>query len=59
MILVGILAFAAGVAGTAYAIGGAFSARRPMDLVWAAAAPVAVVLAIVGLVTIVSPDFLR
>jgi hypothetical protein len=56
--LLGILALAAGIAGTVQAITSALSARRPLDLAWAALAPATIVLALVGLLTILSPGFL-
>lgn len=58
MRLLGILLLVVGVGGTAYAGDAAFRSRRPADLAWAVAAPVAAVLAIVGLLTVVSPGFL-
>lgn len=56
--LVGILALVAGVVATAKIVPAMFRARRPLDLAFALAAPVTVLLAIAGLVTIVSPRFL-
>jgi hypothetical protein len=56
--LIGILALIAGLTGTVHATRAAFRAPRPLDLVWAVVAPAAAILAIVGLVTIVSPGFL-
>lgn len=58
MRLLGILMFVAGLAGTVYAGDAAFRSRRPADLAWALAAPAAALLAIVGLVTVISPGFL-
>ena len=58
MRLIGIVALIAGLVGTLHATTAAFRAPRPLDLVWALVAPVAAILAIVGLVTIVSPGFL-
>jgi len=56
--LLGILALAAGIAVSAYSTVAAFRARRPADLAWALVAPIAVLLAFVGLVTVVSPSLL-
>jgi hypothetical protein len=56
--LLGILALAAGIFGTVIATPAAFRARRPADLAWALLAPAAALLAIAGLVTIVSPSLL-
>ena len=58
MRLLGILALLLGIGGTVYAADATFRARRPMDLAWAIVAPLAAVVAIVGLVTVVSPSFL-
>lgn len=58
MRLVGILAFVLGIVGTVVAADQAFRARRPVDLAWAIAAPIAALLAILGLVTMISPGFL-
>ncbi len=58
MRLVGILAFVLGIVGTVVAADQAFRARRPVDLAWAIAAPIAALLAILGLVTVISPGFL-
>ena len=58
MRLIGIVALIAGLVGTLHATAAAFRAPRPLDLVWGLVAPIAAILAIVGLVTIVSPGFL-
>lgn len=58
MRLIGILALILGLAGTLHASAAMFRASRPLDLVWALVAPVAALLTIVGLVTIISPGFL-
>ncbi|MCA9678521.1 MAG: hypothetical protein H6708_17240 [Kofleriaceae bacterium] len=58
MRLVGILALAVGAAGAAYAIHAALTARRPTDLAWALVAPLAIGLAVIGVVTTVFPGFL-
>jgi hypothetical protein len=42
-----------------HAIPAAFRARRPLDLIWALVAPVAVVILVVGLVSIVFPGFVE
>ena len=56
--LIGIVAVIAGLLGTLHATRAAFAAPRPADLVWALVAPIAALLTIAGLVTIVSPGFL-
>ena len=57
MRLLGLFLLITGVVGTAHALPAAFRARRPLDLIWALAAPIAVVAAVLGLVAIVDPDF--
>jgi len=56
--LLGILALVAGIVITVIATPAAFRARRPADLAWALLAPAGVLLAIAGLVTVVSPKLL-
>lgn len=53
----GILLFCAGAAATALATVAAFERRRPMDLVFALAAPIAVLVAVLGLVLAFVPGF--
>jgi hypothetical protein len=48
-----------GIAGTVHAVPAAFRARRPLDLVWALIAPLAVVALVVGLVSVVFPEFIE
>jgi hypothetical protein len=55
--LIGILALLAGILVTVHATAAMFRAPRPRDLVWALVAPVAALLALAGLVTIISPWF--
>jgi hypothetical protein len=58
MRLLGIVALIAGVVGTARAVPAALGGRRPADLAWALAAPVAVLMAVLGAVALVCPDAL-
>ncbi len=53
----GAFLFVAGGAGTAYSTWAAFSRSRPADLAFAVAAPVCVVVALVGLVLVFVPGF--
>ena len=52
------LMFLAGAAGVVLAVRIAFSRRRPLDLIAGLAAPVAVVVAILGLLLVLVPGFL-
>jgi hypothetical protein len=54
---VGILMFAAGAAATGYAVQAIHRRRRPADVAFAVAAPVAAVIALVGLLLVFVPDF--
>ena len=49
--------FALGCAATAYSVRGVFAGGRPRDLVFAIAAPVAVLIGLVGLVLVFVPGF--
>ncbi len=53
----GAFLFAAGGVGTAYATWAAFSRSRPADLVFAVAAPLCVIAALIGLVLAFVPGF--
>jgi hypothetical protein len=58
MRLLGAVLFLAGCAGTAFAVGGAFARRRPLDVACALLAPVAVAVAVLGAVLVFVPGFL-
>jgi hypothetical protein len=55
--VIGVLMFLAGAAGAVLAIRIAFSRRRPLDLLGGLSAPVAVVVAILGLLLVLVPGF--
>lgn len=55
--VLGALLFLAASAGTAYAIRAACDRARPADVLFAIAAPVAALLALVGLLLVFVPDF--
>jgi hypothetical protein len=59
MTLVGALLLAGGGAGAAWSLRAALTRRRPIDLVAALAAPLFVLAALVGAVTLLVPRFLR
>ena len=54
----GVLIYVAGAAATAYATWAAFHRDRPRDLLFALAAPVALLVALLGLVLVFVPGFL-
>jgi hypothetical protein len=54
----GILLFVGGGAGTAWATRAAYAGSRPRDLAFAVLAPVALLLAVTGLVLAFVPGFL-
>jgi formate-dependent nitrite reductase membrane component NrfD len=56
--VIGVLLFLLGAAGVAFAIRIALSRRKPLDLIAALLAPVAVVVAILGLLLVLVPGFL-
>lgn len=58
MRLLGALLFLAGATATAYSTWAVFHSRRPRDVAFAVAAPVAVILALTGLVLVFVPGFL-
>lgn len=53
----GALLFLAASAGTGYAIRAAFQRSRPADVFFAILAPLAAVLALIGLLLVFVPDF--
>jgi formate-dependent nitrite reductase membrane component NrfD len=55
--IVGALMFLLGVAGTAYATWAAYHRPRPRDVLYGAAAPVAFLLAVTGLLLVFVPGF--
>jgi hypothetical protein len=55
--VVGALVFLAASAGTAFAIRAATQKSRPADVLFAIAAPVAALIALVGLLLVFVPDF--
>lgn len=55
--VLGVLLFVLGGAGTAYATYATFHRKRPMDVVFAAAAPLALILALSGLLLVFVPGF--
>lgn len=57
MRVLGVVLFALGCAATAYSVRGAFAGQRPRDLAFAVAAPVAVLVGLVGLVLVFVPGF--
>ena len=57
MRVVGALLFLAASAGTGYAIRAAYQKSRPADVLFALAAPIAAVIALVGLLLVFVPDF--
>ena len=57
MRLVGILLFAGGGFATAYAVRAVYSQRRPRDVFFAVSAPLAALIALLGLVLIFVPEF--
>ena len=58
MWLVGILLFLAGSGATAYSIQAIDRRRRPADVAFAIAAPLAALIALLGLILIFVPGFL-
>lgn len=57
MRILGVLMFVLGGAGTAYATWASYNRKRPLDVVFAAAAPVALILALSGLILAFVPGF--
>lgn len=57
MRVIGALLFAAGGAGAAYAMWAVYHRRRPADVAYAVLAPLAVLVAVTGLVLVFVPDF--
>ena len=55
--VVGALLFLAASAGTGYAVRAAYQKSRPADVLFALAAPVAAVIALVGMLLVFVPDF--
>ena len=55
--VVGALLFLAASAGTGYAVRAAYQKSRPADVLFALAAPIAAVIALVGLLLVFVPDF--
>ena len=53
----GVLLFLAASAGTGYAIRAAFQRSRPADVVFAVLAPIAALVALIGLLLVFVPDF--
>ena len=51
----GVLLFVAGSAAAGFCVRGMFSARRPRDLLFALAGPVAVIAAVLGLLLAFAP----
>jgi hypothetical protein len=58
MRILGALLFVAGAAATAYATVAIHRRRRPADVAFAALAPLAAALALLGLLLVFVPDFL-
>lgn len=58
MRIVGVLLFIAGAAATAYSIRGIDRKKRPGDVAFAVAAPVAALVALLGLILTFVPGFL-
>ena len=58
MRIIGVLLFILGCAGTAYCLRAIDQRRRPADVAFALAAPVAALVALLGLVLIFVPGFL-
>ena len=58
MRIVGLIMFLLGTIGTGFAVREAFRRGRPLDVVFGLVAPVAVIVAITGLVLIFVPGFL-
>jgi hypothetical protein len=58
MIAVGLLLIVGGAAGTVWAVGTTSARRRPMDIVAALVAPIAILLALTGGVVVCVPGFL-
>jgi hypothetical protein len=54
----GVLMFLAGGGGTAYSTWASYARSRPRDVMFAALAPVALLVALLGLVLIFVPGFL-
>jgi hypothetical protein len=57
MRVLGALLLLLGGAGTSYAVRAAFARRRPADVAWALAAPVALAAALTGALLLFVPDF--
>ena len=55
---VGIVLLLLGVLGVAYFLAGAFARRRPLDVAFALAAPVALCLVVLGALLLFVPGFL-
>jgi hypothetical protein len=55
--VLGALLFLAASAGTGYAIRAAFHRSRPADVAFAILAPIAALLALIGLLLVFVPDF--
>lgn len=58
MRIVGVLLFALGIAATAYSLRRIDESRRPVDVAFAVAAPIAALVALLGLVLMFVPGFL-
>lgn len=56
--IVGVLLFVLGTSATAYCLRGLDRSRRPADVAFAVAAPVAALVALLGLVLMFVPGFL-
>ena len=59
MRVLGLLLFALAAGGAAYSTWAIFASRRPRDVAYALIAPLAYLLAIMGLVLVFAPEFLR
>jgi hypothetical protein len=55
--VVGVLLFLAASAGTGYAIRAAYERSRPADVLFAVLAPLAAIIALIGLLLVFVPDF--
>ncbi len=57
MRILGVLLFVGGAAGTAYATWAIYGRKRPQDVLFAVLAPLAMVIALIGLVLTFVPGF--
>ena len=57
MRILGALLFLAAAAGTAYSVRAIYDRKRPLDVLFAVLAPLAALLALVGLLLVFVPDF--